>query len=279
MKESPKMQACRIRHPLRWIALFASCGSTLIGPAALAQEAVVEPSGTWKFNAALGLASRPEYPGSADTKTSAFPMLSANYDRYFIGGLPEAGVPVGLGVNLVQDAHWRMGLGLGVDLDKPREESDSARLQGMGDIDGTTHGAVFASYSDSWWKVGGNVVTDLAGKNQGTRASLNFEVKYSPMARLELSAGPSVTWADSKYAQTFFGVTAAQSASSGLSPYTAKSGINQVNFNIAARYQLNQQWGLGARFSAGTLRGDAVDSPITEKKSQNTLAVFANYRF
>ena len=72
---------------------------------------------------------------------------------------------------------------------------------------------------------------------------------------------------------------AAQSASSGLPQYSAQSGVNAVNFNVAANYQLSAQWGLGARFTTSRLRGDAANSPITEKKAQNTFGVFASYRF
>lgn len=264
-----------VTRSLRWTAVALAAASSVLGANAWAQDA----NENWNFSAGLGVVSQPKYPGSGDTKASALPMLSASHGRYVIGALPGAGVPAGVGAFLVQDAHWRVGVGLGGNLDKPRKESDSARLHGMGDISATALGSVFASYSDSWWKVGGNVVTDLAGKDQGTRATLDLEASYSPVDRLMLTAGPSVTWADSKYTQTFFGVTAAQSASSGLATYTAKSGINSISFNIGANYQLTQQWGLGARLSASSLRGDAADSPITEKKSQTTLGVFANYRF
>lgn len=260
---------------LRWTSLALAAATSVMGTHAWAQQA----SDSWQFTAGLGVISQPKYPGSGETKTSALPMLSASHGRYFIGGLPGAGVPAGVGVFLVQDAHLRIGVGLGGNLDKPRKESDSARLRGLGDISATALGSVFASYSDSWWKIGGNVVTDVGGKDQGTRATLDLEGRYSPMDRLMLTAGPSVTWADSKYTQTFFGVDAAQSAQSGLATYTAKSGINAVSFNIGANYQLTQQWGLGARVGVSSLRGDAADSPITEKKTQTTVGVFASYRF
>ncbi|MEO5796846.1 MAG: MipA/OmpV family protein [Rhodoferax sp.] len=258
--------------------LLASTVWAATGNSALAQDAP-NLSDSWKFSAGLGLISQPKYPGSGDSKTSVLPILGANYGRYFIGGVPGAGVPAGIGAYLVQDAHWRLGVGLGGNLDKPRKESDSPRLAGLGDIDATALGTVFASYSDAWWKVGGNVLTDIGGKNQGTRVSVDFEARYSPMPKLMLTAGPGLTWADGKYTQTFFGVDAAQSARSGLARYTAKAGLNTVSFNLGANYQLTQQWGLGARFTASSLRGDAADSPVTEEKSQNSFGVFANYRF
>ena len=227
----------------------------------------------------MGLVSQPKFPGSSDTRTSVLPLVSANYGRYIIGAVPGAGVPVGVGAYLVQDEHWRLGVGLGMHLQKPRKESDSARLNGMGDITTTTLGSVFASYNQSWWRLGGNVVTDLGGNRQGTRVSIDLETHYSPTDRLTLTAGPGFTWTDGTYAQTFFGVTGAQSAHSGLPAYTARSGVNAVNFNLGAQYQLSPQWGLGARWSTSRLRNDAANSPVTEKRSQNTFGLFASYRF
>jgi outer membrane protein len=170
----------------------------------------------WQFTVGLGAATQPRYPGSAERKSSGFPVLSATYGRYFIGGVPGAGVPAGIGAYLVQNDHWRVGVGLGGSFEKPRKETDSPRLRGLGDIDRTALGAVFASYSDAWWTLRGNVLTDIGGKQQGTRLSLSAEARYPISDTITLSAGPNVTWADAKYTQTVFGVDAAQSARSGL---------------------------------------------------------------
>jgi len=247
---------------------------------AMAQEAAVPPADTtWQFTVGLGAVSQPRYPGSAHQKTSGFPVLSAGYGRYFIGGVPGAGVPAGVGAYLVQDEHWRLGVGLGGNLQKPRKESDSPRLQGLGDIDATALAAVFASYNDKWWTLRGNVLTDVGGKQQGTRLSMDAEARYPIGQTVALSAGPGFTWADAKYTQKFFGIDTAQSARSGLAPYTAKAGLNSVGFTVGADMRIALSWGLGMRVTASKLHGDAVNSPVTEKTTQTTVGLFAAYRF
>ena len=77
-------------------------------------------------------------------------------------------------------------------------------------------------------------LTDIGGKQQGTRLSLGAEARYPVSDTIALSAGPSVTWADAKYTQTFFGVDAAQSARSGLAVRTANAGLNSVGFSVGA---------------------------------------------
>lgn len=236
-------------------------------------------SDVWGFTLGVGAASQPKYPGSGDNKTSVLPIAGASYGRYFIGAAPGTGLPLGAGAYLIQNNHWRLGVGLGTYLNKPREESDSPRLRGLGDIGTTTLGSVFGSYNDKWYLVRGNLVTDIGGKNQGTRFSMDLEGKYSLTDKLVLSAGPGFTWADGKYSQTFFGINAAQSAASGRALYNAGSGINSIRFTVGADYSLSPAWGLGARITAATLRGDAASSPITEDKSQNSVGIFTTYRF
>ncbi len=260
-------------------ALVAALAGLIQASPAIAQDLDDTGPDSWRFSAGLGVVSQPKYPGSDQRRTSVLPLLSANYGRYFIGGTPGAGVPFGVGALLVRDTHWRLGVGLGYDFEKPRKESDSSRFTGLGDVDRTALGSLFGGYEDRWWAVRGNVRTDIGGKHEGTLATLELEGRWAVDEQLMLSAGPSVTWADSNYMRTFYGVSASQSASSGLPTYSTSSGIETVRLNLGAAYRLTPSWSLGARLSFGTLHGEAASSPITEKKQQNTFGLFANYRF
>jgi MipA family protein len=254
--------------------------SLLMATLAVANDAKAQAAAeTWRFSVGLGAISQPKYPGSDERETNALPLLSASYGRYFIGATPGAGTPAGIGAFLVQEPKWKLGVAIGGNFSKPREESDAPRLRGLGDIDGTTLASVFGSYDEKWFSLRAGVVTDIGGNDHGTRMSLDLEGKYSPTDKLTLSAGPGITWADKKYTQTFFGVTPVQSGNSGLNATTATSGVNTLRFGIGADYRLDANWGLGARITAARLRGDALNSPITENKTQNSFGIFATYRF
>ncbi len=247
-------------------------------PAALAQQPP-QAATAWQFTAGLGAVQQPLYPGSGEKDVRAIPLLGAGYGRYFIGAVPGAGIPAGIGAFVVQEEKLRVGLGLGGNFRKPRKASDAARLQGLGDIDATVLGAAFASYHEEHWALRGTVVTDLGGKRHGTQITLDLDGKLRLSEQLVVTAGPGLGWGDNKYTQTFFGIDADQSARSGRPAYSAKSGVHSLRFAVAADYRITPQWGLGAKYSAVQLRGDAANSPITEKKSQNTFAVFSTYRF
>lgn len=250
------------------------------GAFAQSQPAVPMDSEAWRFAIGAGGISAADYPGSSKRRISVVPLLSVNYGRLFVGGTPGAGVPVGLGYNILENSGWKFGVGLGLDLRKPRQESDDpARLSGLGDVPATPHGAVFGSYSQSWLEVRGSVSTDIGGKHEGTLAALDLQARYALAPSLIVSAGPGLTWADSRYSQTFFGIDAAQSANSALAPYAARSGLNSVRFSLGASYQVSPHWFVGARAAAATLRGDARQGPITSDTSQNTYGIYGGYRF
>jgi outer membrane protein len=205
--------------------------------------------------------------------------VSLEYGRYFLGGVPGAGIPAGLGAFLFRDAHWGSGVGVGADLTRPRSESDSPRLRGLGDVDSTAIGALFAGYQDPRFAARSSVVSDVGGKGEGTRVALDLEARFRPMDKLLLSAGPGLTWADASYQRTFFGIDAQQSANSGRAPYTAGRGINSLRFTLGADYLLSAKYALGVRLGSNLLQGDAASSPITEKKNQDVIAVFGTCRF
>jgi len=264
------------------LVLFAgmALAATLTARDAPAQALLEQAADdSWRFSAGLGVFSRPKYPGSGETQLVPVPLVSANYGRYFIGGTPGAGFPVGVGASLIQNGDWRVGVALGGELTKPRAASDALILRGWGDISETALGSVFAAYAHDWLSVRGYLVSDIGGHDQGTRIAIDVEGRYRLNEKLTLSAGPGLTWANGKYTQTFYGISAQQSLIAGVGPYAAGSGLNTVRFSVGAQYQLTPQWSLGASVIAAWLRGDAEDSPITEDKSQNTYGIFASYRF
>lgn len=252
----------------------------LVCALARAEEPATQPApDEWRFTVGLGAASLPRYPGSAERKTTGFPVLSASRGRYFIGGVPGAGVPAGIGAYLVQDDRWHMGVGVGGELDKPRRESDSRHLQGLGDIDATAIAAVFARYNEKWWSFRGNALTDVGGKQQGTRLSIGAEARLPIGETASVSAGSGLTWADARHTQKFFGVNAEQSARSGLAVRTANSGLNSIEVSLNADVRLSAQSGVGLFISVSRLCGDAADSPVTQKVMQTRAGLFAAHSF
>jgi outer membrane protein len=253
-------------------------------PSAAAEEKdesnVPDPfSDKWKFIVGGGVINAARYPGSRYDFTRGLPLVSISYGRFFIGAVPGGGAPAGAGAYLLHTEHWAIGLDFGGDSRKPRRASDDPILRGWGDIKGTVRGGMFAAYNREWLSVRAAISDDVGGHHEGVLASLAIEAKYHVTRRLTLSIGPEVTWVNSQYANTFFGINAAQSEIAGIAPYRAKSGINTLSGSAGATYMLTDHWSLGTHVSYGRLQGDAADSPVTTSKTQRIYGAFVMYRF
>mgnify|MGYP002776466746 CR=1 FL=1 len=254
------------------LALAGLAFSTLTHAQAVEDDA-------WHFNAGVGLMSQPTYPGSSETRTGALPTFGARKGRWQLGAVPGAGVPLGVGYTLMQDGPWRMGVGVGTDLGRSRNGSESSKFSNLGAIEQTALGSLSGSYTQGALAASANIITDIGGHQQGTRALLDLSFRTRPMERLVLSAGPGMTWTDGRYAQTYYGVSAAQSASSGYATYKARAGLNAWRLGASADYQLTHEWSLSAKLGVTQLQGDAANSPSIDKKTQTSYGLFANYRF
>lgn len=266
----------RLHLPARGLPACAMLSATVwLTPHAFAQSA----DDGWRFSVGLGAVARPSYPGSSAVRLNAMPTFGASNGRLSIGPVPGLPQTVGANYTLIEDGPWRFGVGLGANLGKLRQDSDSPKARGLGDINGTILGSVHGSYNQRWFTASANVITDAGGQSQGTRLLLDMMFKANPVDRLMLSAGMGLTLADGTHAQTFYGVSATQSANSGLTAYSASGGLQALRMNLGAEYSLTREWSLGARVGIASLRGDAAHSPITEKTVQTNAGVFANYRF
>jgi outer membrane scaffolding protein for murein synthesis (MipA/OmpV family) len=256
------------------LALILTCWTGSV----LADENAQEKK-SWQTTLGVGAVNLPEYPGSEKNETRVLPLISVRYKRFFLGGAPGSGSPGGLGAYLYDGDSFSMGVVASPDTQDPREESDDVRLRGLGDIDAAVRAGLFASYRIGWLTLSANGMTDVSDKQQGTVGNFDAEATYRPFPKLILSGGPGVTWSNAEYMQTFYGVTAAQSALSAFAPYTPGAGVSAIRVSLGARYLWTPHWFLGARVTASQLQGDAADSPVIAEKNQNLYALFFGYRF
>lgn len=243
----------------------------------------------WQFFVGAGVDYSPEFEGSDKFETSpGFGFEAVWRDRFVIS-------PDGLGAFIVNEENYSVFFGLGYG--GGREERDSDYLRGLGTID---NGAVFSlgGQYDLGFAAATIDVTKFAKGSQGTLVSLGlqsdvpFGVLTGTLIRtgtnisdLEndrgwvFTGGVSLDWADSNYNQSFFGVTSAQSASSGLRQFSAGSGLKSANATIGVSKILGPNWGVTGEVTYSRLLGDAADSPITRKESSLTYSLSVGFDF
>ena len=92
-------------------------------------------------------------------------------------------------------------------------------------------------------------------------------------------AGPSVTFADSTYMNSWFGVNAAQAAASKYPQYDASAGLKSAGFGITMILFVDKHWFVTADGALKRLLGSAAHSPITQTKTDGVCDVSINYQF
>lgn len=223
----------------------------------------------WKVTVGAGAIYMPEYEGSDKFDINPFPIISAEFgDRVSVD-------ITGVTVDLYEANGFRAGVTGG--FEPGRKEDDSDYLRGLGDIDagGIIGGIVsyevgpFEAYAKLDKTIGGS--DGLTG-TVGAKASYKYE-------RFIFSADISGTWADDKHMGSYFGVTSAQSATSGLAQYDAKAGVKRVDVKGSITYMMTENWLVTGAAGAGFLMGDAKDSPIVKDDVQPFAMLGVAYRF
>lgn len=199
----------------------------------------------------------PEFEGADSYKVTAIPDIEITYgDRFFLDRR-------GLGVNVLAGGPLTAGVAIGYD--DGREENDDRALTGLGDIDATAIGSIFANYNLGRWNFTVTANTDILDEgHQGTTVDLAMNYMFTPTDRLMLIVGPSVTWASSNYMQSNFGISTAQSVRSGRRVYDAGSGVKDAGLMAFGVYRLTDHWAVTGIAGYKRLLGDAADSPLVE---------------
>jgi MipA family protein len=227
----------------------------------------------------LGPLIAPAYDGSMNTKVSPFVYLDVRgllNDRVFVSDLE------GIGVKLLNDGAVRAGLT--VNYARGRTSSDDPHLKGLPDIGGEAQVGGYLVYVFRPFAIEAKVGHRL-GSTSGTQASIGASVSAAATQHFHISLSADVNWADARYQQTFFGVTAAEAAQATakgnpLPAYTPGSGLTSVGMIAAGVYQVGDHWGLVARIGFHDLLGTSVKgSPLTQRTFQPSFAVGAMYKF
>jgi len=153
-------------------------------------------------------------------------------------------------------------------------------LKGMGRIPGS----VMASFQVGAHVFGESTVSltleqPLTHTAHGTSGHFDFKVPVIETAHNEVTLTSSLHAGSERYTQTFFGVTAAQSASSGFRPYTAKGGFDSTTFSIAWNYKITPKWSLHTEAGATHYLGAYGKSPIVQAKNAYTGMMAVVYRY
>jgi outer membrane protein len=227
----------------------------------------------------LGTGVAPRYLGSKDYRGLVAPVISAEFSNgFFISPLQGAGYK--------KTFANRMFVSTALSYDFGRSDSNRADLPGSNYLKGM--GRIPGSLMMSF-QVGATVFGDttisvtldqpLTHTTRGVSGHIDLTTPVLHTATNDISVTGSLHAGSGRYTQTFFGVTDAQSASSGFRPYSVKAGFDNATVSAAWTYSFTPKWSV--RTSGGLTRilGSSADSPIVQKKSGYFATTAVTYRY
>lgn len=245
--------------------------------AGITLEQMFEPQlPPWRIRFGPSMSFQPRYDGSSSYHVLSGPSIDIRYrDRFFFS------TGEGLGANVLTGPNWRLGLAAAYDLGR-RAADDLDHLHGLDNINPAPSLRLLGEYvvSKSFPLV---LRADLRRNFGGDNGWIGDLGAYLPMPgsseTFSWFAGPTVTIADSRYMQSWFGVNAAQSARSGLAPYHASAGVKSAGFGVSATWMFSKHWFVNANAAYQQLVGSAAHSPITQRAGSGVFDLSLDYQF
>jgi outer membrane protein len=120
------------------------------------------------------------------------------------------------------------------------------------------------------------------GEHEGWTGSAGADYVVRDGDKYLVSVGPRVTWSNARYQRTYFGVTPAEAARSGLAAFRPESGVQAVGAAASFITQLSPRWGIYSYAKYDRLVGDAARSPVVRtfgSRDQLSGGVALTYTF
>ncbi|WP_423602776.1 MipA/OmpV family protein [Sphingomonas sp. MS122] len=243
------------------------------------QEQGEEERDDWQVMIGAGAIYSPDYEGSDEYDIKPFPFISVAYrDIAYVRG-PEIGINL---LRLKPSEALQIKAGPIARYRRDRPEDRNSDLHGLGDVDLAIElgGALAVEYRQAFVRV--SLAKDVAGGHDGLVGEGEAGVRFDLAETLSASVSVQASWADTDYMSTYFSITSAQSAASGLPVYRAGGGIKDVGAGLGLNYRLGARWMLTAVGGYSRLPGDAADAPLVVQRGspdQWQGGLFLAYRF
>lgn len=232
----------------------------------------------------LGPGFSPAFEGSREYKWHAVPIVSLQYrDVLRVNNNDVDFTAFDKVISLGDDLGTsKLEIGPGVSLDFGRGEHDSTALRGMGDVGFALEVGGYVAYTLERVRVELEAGQSVTGGHGGGIAELHLTGTLYRGERFAVGAGGTLALATSKYLKSFFGVTPAQAARSGLPAFHPSGGLKSAVIGVQGNYTLTPTWALLAHVGYERLLGDAAASPLIKQRgdaNQATASAFAVYTF
>jgi outer membrane protein len=215
-----------------------------------------------------GIAVAPAYQGSGKARIMPLPVIDLQRGRVF------ANLRDGVGLAAIDNPRFTVGVSAVFVPGYRRRDVPVG-------VDRLSSGAgvrLFTRMRASGMVATLGAVKVVSGGGEGliADASLSYPLAVSNKVRLTPTIG--ATWADRQYTDRYFGVSAREAGSSGLSRFTPGDGLKDISATLTASYRVTDRTTVSATSGFTRLMGDAAKSPLVDERSRPFGAFTISWR-
>jgi outer membrane scaffolding protein for murein synthesis (MipA/OmpV family) len=231
---------------------------------------------TWQVELGLGAQYAPVFDGIGKYQLQPGPVIDIRYKDYAFASTGE-----GVGFNLFSFRHISFGAAVTYDLGRS-PHLDGTALSGLGTIHPAPEIKIFATtaLAEAFPLV---IRVDARKQLGATNGYIGDAGAYLPMPGSSQTfvwfVGPTVTLADSRYMNAYFGVSQVQAADTHYRRYKASAGFKSAGLGVSSDYFVTAHTIISVDAAFNRLLGSAANSPITRSKYEAVVSVAALYKF
>ena len=259
----------------------ALSGTTLAAAMALAASSAsaqdfdsVRTAGAPREGGRVGVVAvaGPVYKGSDERRAALLPVVEYRWANGFFAGLGS-----GVGYEFLREPGTVAGVRLTPDMG--RKESRANALKGMGDIGARAEVGLYLNHSLPALGLGLSSNLRYGAGGDGLLLDLGLAHGFPIGPGMRVRLGMGMTLANGAYMQRYYGVTAAQAATSGYQTTQAGAGVRDVRASLGLLWAITPKLAFTGGVSGNQLMGDAAESPLTRQRSGVSFATTLTYGF
>lgn len=226
------------------------------------------PTG-WTTDLGVGAIVNPERQGGDEYQVRPIPFFDVRY-RDERGVKLFANVPQGIGGYVYRngDRRSRTAVSLAIAPGFATRDDD---IQGLPEIDIATEARLGFEFTRGAWMASAQLGADLGTGHEGAWVDLALQRQGRLGRRGFWSLGPTLRIADEDYADSQYGISAAEAVASGLPAHDAGSGAEQLSIGGVVSMPIGEKWRWTAAGRVGRILGDRGDSPVVDERTQGFL--------
>ncbi|BBJ63283.1 MULTISPECIES: MipA/OmpV family protein [Enterobacter] len=225
----------------------------------------------------LGGQYAPRYSGSDKQVWQVVPVLQGRKGAFFIDAQK------GVGYDLQNDSGWYFEHTLGYDFGRADKNSGwregANNLKGMGDIDATLNTGLAVGWQAApWLSMEGKATLPLTDSQGG---SYQASVTLIPVQNNQdtVAFQSAALFGDSRYLNTWYGVSEQQSRRTGYRRYAATGGFYGVDTSLTWSHQFDAHWGTVLSADYTWLGARANNSPIVMRRNEGAATAAITWTF